>query len=211
MDFQTLNLYGWLTISSFEKPLENIKNALCENSGRTAIRIEHEILKPKKSDDTTHFSLSSEYGLDNFPLHTDGAQYSIPPRYIILRAKTDSETGTTIANAQLLKKLNLWKIIETTTWIVKTDIGNIYTSLFDRHIVEGCEILRYNKQIMRCLNNKKKSEQVEDAIQNLPIETINWEKNTTLVIDNWKLLHGREQVKDPNYQNRILERLQIFI
>jgi alpha-ketoglutarate-dependent taurine dioxygenase len=211
MDFQTLNLYGWLTISSFEEPLENIKNALCENSGRTAVRIEHEILQPKKSNDTTHFSLSSEYGLDNFPLHTDGAQYSIPPRYMILRAKTDSETGTTIANAQLLKKLNLWEIIETTTWIVKADIGNIYTSLFNRHIVEGCEVLRYNKQIMRCLNNKRKSEQVEDAIQNLPIETINWRKNTTLVIDNWKLLHGREQVKDPNYQNRILERLQIFI
>lgn len=179
--------------------------------GRTAVRIEHEILKPKKSSDTTHFSLSSEYGLDNFPLHTDGAQYSIPPRYIILRAKMDSETGTTIANSQLLKKLNLWEIIENTTWIVKADFGNIYTSLFDRHIVEGFEVLRYNKQIMRCLNNKRKSEQVEDAIQNLPIETINWEKNTTLVIDNWKLLHGRERVKDPNYQNRILERLQIFI
>lgn len=211
MNFGSLKDKGWLILSDFEEPLEKANIMLCENLGCEVKKVKHEILQPKKSSNATHFSLSSKYGLDDFPLHTDGAQYPIPPKYIVLRAKVNSETGTTIANAQLLKELSQWKEIENTTWIVKSEVGNIYTSIFDKQIVEGYEVLRYNKQIMKCLNKKIKSEWAELAIQNLPTETIYWKRNTTLIIDNWRLLHGREKVKDQNYQNRILERLQIFI
>ena len=53
--------------------------------------------------------------------------------------------------------------------------------------------------------------EVQNAIDTLDIKYINWTKDKTIIIDNWRVLHGRNAIVEKIYSSRVIERLQIFI
>ena len=62
---------------------------------------------------------------------------------------------------------------------------------------------------MKCDEGEKLD--VYKAIDNLTISSIIWTENKTIIIDNWRVLHGRQTIIEDDYAKRIIERLQVFI
>jgi hypothetical protein len=203
-----LNQYGWVLIDCYDGDIYNLINIVCKSQKISIDFNNYKILIPKSENETDYFSLSSVHGLLNFPLHTDGADYLIPPKYVILRALEDTPTGTIIADSIEIKENKDWNKIENIKWKVKLKNKIFMTNLFNDELVANKKIFRYNSVIMKCLEETNSFQKI---ISNLPVQTITWKKNKTLILDNWRVLHGREAIKEINHKNRIIERLQTFI
>ena len=197
---------GWAVLDSYSGDLLKLVVQICAEQDLEISLHNHKNLVPKDKNETNYFSLSSAYGLKKFPLHTDGAEFSVPPKYIVMRALTDSHTGTTLADASTLKSNS---VVSNSVWQVKTKTGLITACFFEMDHNYNMDYIRFNRLSMKSVEGEKF--EILKAIDSLPTTTITWTKNKTLLIDNWRMLHGRQSVKETAYENRILERLQVFI
>jgi len=195
---------GWIEINQHSENLNCLGEKLCSKYKYKLMSSKFETLIPKKRNEIKKLSLSYAYGLNEFPLHTDGATYQIPPRFILLKSLSNSDTKTFLADTIDIKN-NI--ITANSKWIIKTEKGELETKLIYQY--KNNEIFRFNRLLMKSIDGNKK--EVYRAINNLKISKINWEKNKILIIDNWRILHGREKLIEENYENRIMQRLQIFI
>lgn len=199
---------GWTILDNYQEDLTSLMASLCSFQGTPITNILYKTLTPTKSENSNSFNLSSAYGLSAFPLHSDGTHFKIPPRYFALRALTYSPTKTIFADAFLLKDNPNWAEIEQSNWEIKTiDAGKINTKIFN--LYQGQEYVRYNNLAMNCISGDKIK--LFSIIHSLPRKAIAWEANRTLIVDNWRMLHGRQPIKEDNYNLRILERIQIFV
>ena len=57
----------------------------------------------------------------------------------------------------------------------------------------------------------KSVSKIIDMIDKLKIIYVDWTDPKTLIIDNWRVLHGRQGVIEKDYKSRVIERLQVFI
>jgi alpha-ketoglutarate-dependent taurine dioxygenase len=196
---------GWVVINQYSEELLDLIENVCSKLELNISFHNHKELIPKDSNEVGHFSLSSSYGLNKFPLHTDGAECATPPRFLVLRALSNSPTRTCLADAQTIRnKLTKFN----TLWRVKTKDGIIRTKLYELNPIYDIEFIRFNRLSMKCDEGNKF--EVYNAIDNLLISHIKWTKNKTIIIDNWRVLHGREMVIEENYNKRVIERLQVF-
>ena len=196
---------GWVVIDEYSGELLNLIENICSKLELDISFHNYKKLIPKDKNEVEHFSLSSAYGLDDFPLHTDGAEYKTPPRFLVLRALSNSPTGTCIADANSICDSN----IRSSKWSVKTKDGIVKTKLYEQHPKYNIEYIRFNRLSMKCDEGEKLD--VYTTIDNLTISSILWTKNKTIIIDNWRVLHGRHTLIEEDYEKRILERLQVFI
>jgi hypothetical protein len=196
---------GWVVIDEYSGELFKLIENICTKLELNISFHNYKKLIPKEKNKVEHFSLSSAYGLKEFPLHSDGAEYKIPPRFLVLRALSDSPTGTCIADANSICDVNICN----SKWSVKTKDGIVKTKLYEQHPKYNIEFIRFNRLSMKCDEGEKL--EVYKAIDNLTTCSIRWTKNKTIIIDNWRVLHGRQKVIEKEYEKRILERLQVFI
>jgi hypothetical protein len=202
---QTIEKDGWVVIDEYSGELLNLIENICSKLELEISLHNFKKLIPKDKNEVEHFSLSSSYGLKEFPLHTDGAEYKTPPRFLVLRALSNSPTGTCIADANSICDSNICD----SKWSVKTKDGIVKTKLFELHPKYNIEFIRFNRLSMKCDEGEKL--EVYKAIDNLTVSSILWTKNKTIIIDNWRVLHGRQTIIEEDYEKRILERLQVFI
>jgi alpha-ketoglutarate-dependent taurine dioxygenase len=203
---QTIEKDGWVVIDEYSGELLNLMENICSKLKLDISFHNYKKLIPKDKNEVEHFSLSSAYGLKEFPLHTDGAEYKTPPRFLVLRALSDSPTGTYIADANsICDNINVCN----TKWSVKTKDGIVKTKLYQQHPKYNIEFIRFNRLSMKCDEGDKLD--VYKAIDNLTISSIIWSENKTIIIDNWRVLHGRPTIIEDDYEKRIIERLQVFI
>ena len=196
---------GWAVINHYSGELLSLTEIICSKLELGISFHNYKKLIPKDNKEVEHFSLSSAYGLNEFPLHTDGAEYNTPPRFLVLRALSDSPTGTSLADAYSIRD----KVtIRNTKWSVKTKDGILQTKLFEQHPKYNIEFIRFNRLSMKCVDGNKL--EVNNAIDNLPVSYVNWTQNKTVIIDNWRILHGRQMIIEEDYDKRIIERLQVF-
>jgi hypothetical protein len=202
---QRLKKDGWIAIHEYSGELLNLIENICSELELDISFHIYKKLIPKDKNEVEHFSLSSAYGLKEFPLHTDGAEYKTPPRFLVLRALSNSPTGTCIADANSICDSNICN----SKWSVKTKDGIVKTKLYEKHPKYNIEFIRFNRLSMKCDEGEKLD--VYKAIDNLTVSSILWTKNKTIIIDNWRVLHGRQTIIEEDYEKRILERLQVFI
>jgi hypothetical protein len=202
----SLEKYGWSVIDNYSGELLSLMERVCYKMSLIISSHTFKKLTPKECREVEYFSLSSAYGLNEFPLHTDGVAMDIPPRFIVLRALSSSPTGTKLADANEIKEqLN----IKNSKWSFKTNTGILKTSLYTKHPKYSVEYLRFNRLSMKCtLGNKL---EIIDMIDKLKIIYVDWTDPKTLIIDNWRVLHGRQGVIEKDYKSRVIERLQVFI
>ncbi|WP_087548138.1 hypothetical protein [Acinetobacter sp. WCHA39] len=169
-------------------------------------------LKPKEKDYQCN-TYSGHFGLDNFPLHTDLAHWHTPPRYLMLRCIQGSKSVKTHIlpfNNILdnLQKLSANKAIFSTrpnpngTTILlpmtfhsdKTIIAYRWDSIF---------LLPVNSAA-KDIQNYFKSMNFKDQIQDFEL----LHAGDTLIIDNFKNLHGRSEVVHLE-STRIIERIYL--
>lgn len=197
---------GWAEIEYYPGDLEKLAREICINLKLEIVSQNNKKLIPKNRNQVQNFSLSSAYGLNEFPLHTDGAEYLIPPRFLFLRALVDSPTATTLVDG---KSIMDYLVNYNSSWIVKTKNGVIETKLIEKIDKYECYYFRFNRLSMKCISGNRS--EICAKIDALPVKCIDWTKYKTLIVDNWRVLHGRKAVMEYNASKRILERLLVFI
>lgn len=167
-------------------------------------------LTPKSGISSTKGTFSNKYGFEQFPLHTDTAFFVQPIRYMLLSSNKPSETTTTVLSIEsLFEKLNERekKIASHAIFKVKTNETSFYTSL----IFKGHEskAIKYDPTCMFPANNPAKQIQLifTEMFKQIEVKHISWHEPKTVIIDNWKTLHGRSEV-NPD-ENRELKRIYI--
>ena len=168
-------------------------------------------LTPHQVSDSTPNTYSGNFGTGEFPLHTDLAHWAIPPRYIALRCVSGSASvGTMLLDGSALVK----------------KVGN---SRLRMALVQPRRPFRYGRQLLRLLERTDSAEMERvrwDSIFLKPTNTfaaavvvevhdvlvhsrkhqvVLREPGDTLLLDNWRLLHGRTPVSGDGH-TRIVDR-----
>jgi alpha-ketoglutarate-dependent taurine dioxygenase len=155
---------------------------------------------------------SGNYGLDHFPFHTDLAHWSLPPRYFILRCvRGYTQVPTLVFDGNNLISTVGREILRRAVVRPRRPTAGEVRLL--RLLGEGpdAEILRWDSLYL-----KPASQMGELAFARLheclnsitPTKVALVEEGDTMVIDNWRMLHGRSAVME-SYRDRHLIRVYL--
>lgn len=188
---------GWATKPAESKDTEHLKNAL-ESIARdlgqpiaTKNGVVEEV-SPHHIEDSNPNSLSGKYGLDNFPLHCDTSHWVVPCRYVLLSCKKASDIPV---STKLLDTLNMnlslsdKQLALSSVFLIKNGRKSFYSSILS----SSRDFIRLDPGCMYALDDdgKKAMEVYSYAKQKAKIIEINWQRADILIIDNWRVLHGR--------------------
>jgi L-asparagine oxygenase len=159
-------------------------------------------LIPHDLDKAPPNTYSGNFGTSDFPLHTDLAHWAVPPRYLALRCvRGSSMVATRLLDGQLLVK----------------EFG---TELLRMALVQPRRPMRNGKQLLRLLERTGAPEpccirwdsiylkpattlakdvftRVESFLSHIePVEVVLLDRGDTLIIDNWRWLHGRSSITE---------------
>lgn len=156
-------------------------------------------LTPLNSRDAAPNSLSARHGLGEFPLHTDAAHHPVPPRWMLLRCDDPGSAGrstllTDVRDFDL--SLPERKDIARSVWRVdnghRTFLASV--SLGRDHGAEGLlDRLRFDPGCMSVADPQFEpaAEMLRSAISDLSKVAVDWKSGLTVIVDNWRILHGR--------------------
>ncbi|NAN55682.1 hypothetical protein EX349_31325 [Pseudomonas protegens] len=168
-------------------------------------------LRPSEINHAKSNTYSGTFGMGEFPLHTDYAHWGTPPRYLMLRClKGTSSVNTYLFPAALLldeaEKYITRAVLAPRRKHPKQSISTMPV-VFSRNNVMG---LRWDFLFLKPVNLA--AVKVRELIESLfkeSVESINLSApHDTLIIDNWRMLHGRSSVP-PQAKSRSIERIYI--
>jgi L-asparagine oxygenase len=175
-------------------------------------------LTPMPKTQARRNSLSSAHGVGAFPLHTDAAHHRCPPRWILLRC-VDPGPGnrpTMLGDAsQIELSGRQLREVGRAVWIVKTGVRSFLASALlpptARARTQDSLALRYDLGCMRPADPafNEAASTLARGISQLIQDTVEWEASLTLVIDNWRVLHGRGPEITADRGLRRLERIAV--
>lgn len=171
-------------------------------------------LRPHDVSEAAPNTYSGNFGVGEFPLHTDLAHWAIPPRYLVLRCiQGASEVGTGLIDGNSL-------------------IQNLGSTLLRRALVQPRRPLCNGKQLLRlldCLDNCDTPVLRWDSIYLRPAtvtseaaftlvskhiasmavdDVVLLAPGDTLVVDNWRMIHRRSPVPK-SAKNRHIDRVYV--
>lgn len=167
-----------------------------------------QILVPLENEESTPNTYSGNYGLNSFPMHTDLAHWKEPPRYFALRCIDGSKTVFTnmIDSKYLLSGID------------KTELRRILVqprrpiegkrpllSLLDVN-KDGVEMFRWDPLFIEpaTAESKAKFKNILNLIEESLKKSILLENpGDTLIVDNWRMLHGRSSVSEKDIKRKI--------
>jgi hypothetical protein len=165
-------------------------------------------LTPKHKKETTPNIYSGNFGLKGFPLHTDLAHWHIPPRFFILRAKTPAlDVFTTILHYSKFVKDLSSELVSRALFKPRRKLDNRMFLL--RLVHEG--VSRWDDIFISPENDSAKCilEHIKNKDYNAMVDKISFKyKGEALLIDNWKVLHGRSRVPQGS-MDRSVERVYL--
>ncbi|WP_397458324.1 hypothetical protein AB3464_26550 [Pseudomonas asplenii] len=181
---------------------------IAEHIGTIALPLSIQKITPRTKDKLQTNTYSGNFGLDAFPLHTDLAHWSTPPHYVILRCIQPAEEVKTLL-------LDFKKILS------PEDSSTLSRALFrPRRSLENKvsllrlsenEKLRWDSLFLQPVNATAKNlaGRILEKINNTVKIEVNLASNKDcLILDNWRILHGRTAVPE-HCKNRILERIYL--
>ena len=176
------------------------------NHSAHAITPEHKIV-------ATPNTYSGNYGLDEFPLHTDLAHWRMPPKYLVLRCRTGNPNVATL-------------LLDGNSIVAHCSKAILAKALVEprRPLFKRIPLLRIYEQSDDCMgllrwdslfiqpasrNGKKGYDQVKQFICDSESVSIFLQNpGDTLIIDNWRMLHGRSSVLEI-CKTRVIERVYL--
>lgn len=167
-------------------------------------------LCPIASEAANPRSLSALFGQGALPLHVDTAHWPTPCRYVVLACV---EPGSDLRPTLLLdtNKLGLTeaehRLLNTTTFRIRNGRRSFYGTILsaDRSFVRydpGCmePVCSSGERALKVLTAERWSQLAEKVV---------WHKGRVLVIDNWRMLHGRASTTRTNDSSRKLLRVLV--
>ena len=139
-------------------------------------------------------TLSSDFGFDEFPIHTDFVTQPKPPRYLILHARMARRAKTILYNSQELIDLLGIEQISRSLFKVRSGYSYYFSSAYGQ--ISGQNVFRINPTIMTPIN--REGQLIWDVIMGhkiSPAATIDWALAESVIVDNWNMMHSRETIK----------------
>lgn len=151
-----------------------------------------EVVEPRPVDDAHPRSLSARYGLGTLPFHTELSHRTRPCRYLLLGCIDPGSptSATTLLDWRTLRfsreDLNL---LEEAPVLVRTGRRSFYSTI----LATGRAFLRYDAGCLEALDERgqKAMRLVENRIAGAHSYAHHWRQGDILIIDNWRVLHGR--------------------
>ena len=167
-----------------------------------------QLLVPSESREKEGSSYSGNYGMDQFPFHTDMAHWYIPPRFLLLRCvKPSALVATKIMLAAPLYSLENKSDVRRSLYRPRRRLNGRLNSL---RIVERC-FFRWDTLFLQPLSGRARElqERISQRISEADSQDIVLAKDgDCILIDNWNTLHSRSAVP-PEAASRVIERVYL--
>jgi len=172
-----------------------------------------DILRVIPSDQARRRSLSSIYGADAFPWHTDMAHIRVPPHFTIIRSHSQQGVRPTLLldSHDLCANLEDESALRTEIWLVNGGRGRFLTPVLNRTMLHGASIFRYDACVMRPVDplSRLSVELMIALTRRKASASIQWRPGLCLVLDNWRMLHARPRPPVGLEPERSLERVLV--
>ena len=169
----------------------------------------HRTISPQTFEAAKPNTLSSRYGLGNFPFHTDVAHWKHPADFVLLFCE-DPGSGSRPT-----------ELIDTWQWCMSPQLNHAlrsnlwktgYRSPKFCTVVEELDGLahwRYDIGCMRPAGNKSTQLQaeIESLISSASPQKVSWSREALLVIDNKRMLHARGQAVNADQDRKLIRML----
>lgn len=165
-------------------------------------------LRPLSRSQARPFSLSAQHGTGAFPLHTDTAHWSTPARYVVLRAARAHDRATLLVDSRSLPlDADGRKLLKRAVFTVRSGRGSFLTTIQP----EDEKFFRFDRGCMfpKTASASYALSLITSAEASCPLVEIDWLANSTLVLDNWRFLHGRAHGDGTNKYSRLLRRVLV--
>jgi L-asparagine oxygenase len=165
-------------------------------------------IRPQPPSSAKTNTLSSRYGTDAFPFHTDTAHWDRPARYLALFCVDpgEGERGT------FLQDSRAWQLGDNEIELACRALwrtGHVRPRLcmLAERSADGI-LVRYDKDCMHPMTREARELEtlVEQRINRSEKIQVSWEPGCLLVIDNRRRVHARGTSKRPD-ANRVLKRI----
>ena len=170
-------------------------------------------IRPISQNKSTPNTYSGNYGLGDFPYHTDFAHWHLPPRYFVLRCVIgDPTVKTTIIDSLPMLNSDVENVLSRAIVRSRRPTNGKFRFLrLIQYTDDGERIIRWDEKFIQpasdagvegfnYLKNKLMVEKHEEVcLAN---------KGDTLIIDNWRSIHGRSSVNNPD-SRRLIDRVYL--
>lgn len=202
---------GFAVLNGYQpsKSAAEVVPTLGEIDTHVAIEPLHE-LKPAPAEVSLANTYSGSYGLGAFPLHTDMAHWHVPPHFLMLRCLQGSTAVPTILADGLPIVEQVGKAV-----LARALVKPRHTVRGKRTLLRVYERLPTGGYILRWDENfvlpaspagERGMGLLRTALATAPRRNVYLaQPGDTLVLDNWRMLHGRGSVP-PDALNRNIAR-----
>jgi hypothetical protein len=189
---------GWSLHGSDGSHPDDIVHALGVLGERLGTRVAgrdgslDEVIQPLAPEHAHPRSLSARYGLDALPFHTELSHRPRPCRYVLLGCL---HPGSPAAATMLLDWGTLGfshdelAFLEETPVLVRTGRRSFYSTI----LACGGAFLRYDPGCLEPVDDRgrRAMKLIHDRVAAAPFDDHHWREGDILIIDNWRVLHGR--------------------
>lgn len=167
-------------------------------------------LVPKSETNAPPNIYSGNFGFGDFPFHTDLAHWHKPPRFLLLRCIRGAKTVATrlIDSRRIIDAIGSEELRRTLVQPRRPMQGKRCML----RILEQCpsDRIRFRWDSLFIQPSSKRSAQVFANISTLiadlpPLDLLLQNPGDILLVDNWRMLHGRSAVSE-NERDRIIHR-----
>lgn len=171
-------------------------------------KVSEQIIQPQTIEDAHPRSLSRCYGLGVLPLHTELSHCPRPCRYLLLGCIDPGmpSTATMLMDWKTLPFSSYdLDLLESAPVLVRTGRHSFYSTV----LPPNRSFFRYDPGCIIAINDRGKAalQLVKNRICSTNPEIHHWSTGDILVIDNWRILHGREPSEEGS--NRRLAKILI--
>lgn len=155
---------------------------------------------------------SGMFGFGKFPFHTDLAHRRDPPRYLMLRCiKGYLDVNTNLLDSRCLFGEELLGTLDRSVVKPRRPQNSRWPLLRLSEKLEGARRLRWDSKYLIPANKVavRGFQGVADLLEKTECTQISLANvGDTLLIDNWRILHGRSVIK-PGREDRHIERVYL--
>ena len=160
-------------------------------------------LTPRIKGNEPDNTYSGNFGLNEFPFHTDLAHWYIPPRYILLRCVNPAKSvATKFIDRKLILDEELNELIGRAHFRARKRLdrkANLMKILHEN-------VFRWDSLFITPANKAGKAlkEKIEERIQTIqPQEIFLHKVGDCILVDNWRMLHSRGSIDKESIHRKV--------
>jgi len=212
---QEVDVHGYAFIPAYRPELETIEavsliGSVLSLEGFSVVQE----LRPRSASSAPPNTYSGNFGMGEFPMHTDLAHWALPPRYLALRCIEGSpEVATGIFDGKVLIEEFGVTLLRRTLLQPRRPLrnGKQLLRLLDFEELLEAPILRWDNIFLKPATDG--SEQTYSQVYQYVNSVISnnvylMAVGDTLVVDNWRMIHRRSPVP-PSAENRHINRVYL--